>query len=286
MTTSIHRMAPLYEAKMAHQFDSRWATYEETDSIEDAGERRGGADFVPTPRYWISAAVLEDRLASRWGRGWLMGWRRIARSTDVRTVICPAVPRVGCTDKLVLNFSEHPIESLLVVYNSFVFDYLARQKAGGTQLDYYVLYQLPVPSPAGLSAELPGVGPPASVFRPRLLELTYTAWDMQPFAQDLDDHAPPFRWDEERRAVLRAELDAVCFHLYGIEDRDDVDYILGTFPIVSRKDVAKHGEERTRRLVLESYDAMTEARRTGVPFRSTLTPPPGEGPRHEPRTET
>ena len=71
----------------------------------------------------------------------------------------------------------------------------------------------------------------------RVLELTYTAWDMAPFARDLGDDGPPFRWDEERRFLLRAELDAAFFHLYGI-DRDDVDYIMETFPIVKRKDIA------------------------------------------------
>jgi hypothetical protein len=54
---------------------------------------------------------------------------------------------------------------------------------------------------------------------------------------------------------LRAELDAAMFHLYGIP-RDDVDYILDTFPIVRRKDEAKHGEYRTKRLILEAYDRL------------------------------
>ena len=50
---------------------------------------------------------------------------------------------------------------------------------------------------------------------------------LTPFAADLGDEGPPFRWDEERRFAMRAELDAAFFHLYGIE-RDDVDYIMAT----------------------------------------------------------
>jgi hypothetical protein len=106
-----------------------------------------------------------------------------------------------------------------------------------------------------------------------VLELTYTAWDMQPFARDLGYHGPPFRWDEERRFLLRCELDAAFFHLYGIE-REDVDYIMETFPIVKRKDEKAHGEYRTKRVVLEIYDAMRRAMDAGVPYQGSIEPAP------------
>ena len=86
---------------------------------------------------------------------------------------------------------------------------------------------------------------------------------------------PPFRWDEERRFLLRCELDAAYFHLYGIE-RDDVDYIMDTFPIVKRKDEAAHGEYRTKRVILEIYDEMAEAVRTGQLYKTRLDPPPAD----------
>src|SRR5436190_4906632 len=54
---------------------------------------------------------------------------------------------------------------------------------------------------------------------PRVLELTYTAWDLEPFARECGRPGPPFRWDDGRRSVLRCELDAAFFHLYlGPED--------------------------------------------------------------------
>jgi hypothetical protein len=99
----------------------------------------------------------------------------------------------------------------------------------------------------------------------RVIELAYTAWDMTALAQDLGYQGPPFAWDHERRFLLRCELDAAFFHLYGIE-RDDVDYIMETFPIVKRKDEAKHGEYRTKRVISEIYDAMARAMVTGVPY--------------------
>ena len=91
--------------------------------------------------------------------------------------------------------------------------------------------------------------------------------------------APPFRWDEERRFPMRAELDAAFFHLYGI-DRDDVDYVMETFPVVKKQGRAALRHLRTKELILEIYDAMAEAARTGKPYQTILDPPPGQGPRH------
>jgi hypothetical protein len=108
-----------------------------------------------------------------------------------------------------------------------------------------------------------------------VLELTYTAWDLQPFARDCGYDGPPFRWDPERRFLLRCELDAAFFHLYGIS-RDDAAYILDTFPIVRRKDEERFGEYRTQRVILEIYDALAESARTGQPYRTRLDPPPAD----------
>lgn len=105
-----------------------------------------------------------------------------------------------------------------------------------------------------------------------------------PFALDLGDDGPPFVWDLQRRALLRAELDAAYFHLYGLE-RHEVDHVLDTFPIVKRKDEARFGEFRTKRLVLECFDAMTSAMATGTPYATLLDPHAGHGPRHADRDE-
>ena len=110
----------------------------------------------------------------------------------------------------------------------------------------------------------------------RVLELTYTAYRPGAFATDCGYDGPPFRWDEERRFLLRCELDAAYFHLYGI-GRDDVDYILETFPIVKRKDEQAHGEYRTKRVILDIYDAMQQAMETGTPYHTRLDPPPAHG---------
>lgn len=128
---------------------------------------------------------------------------------------------------------------------------------------------------------------------PRVLELTYTAWDLAAFARDCGYDGPPFRWDEARRERLRAELDAAFFHLYlgtpadwaaGPEalraffptPRHAVDYIMETFPIVRRKDVKRHGNYRTKEMILHVYDRMQAAREAGTAYATILTPPPAD----------
>jgi hypothetical protein len=95
------------------------------------------------------------------------------------------------------------------------------------------------------------------------------------FARDLGWDGAPFRWNSDRRFLLRAELDAAFFHLYGIS-RDDVDYIMDTFPIVKRKDEAAHGDYRTKLRILDVYDQMQRAIDTGASYQTLLDPLPAD----------
>ena len=144
----------------------------------------------------------------------------------------------------------------------------------------FIWKQLPVPTPTMLE-------PHVFFITPRVLELVYTAYDMTPLARDLGDEGEPFHWNENRRAQIRAELDAFFFRLYGIDDRDDVDYILETFQTetggLKHNEIRDHGEYRTKRLVLAEYDRMAAADAAGVPYNSPLALPPGQGPRHPAR---
>ena len=161
--------------------------------------------------------------------------------------------------------------------NSIPFDFVARTKLGGTNLSDYITFQLPALHPDVYDSQVDWTKPNTvgTWMLRRIVELTYTAWDIQPFALDCGWSGPPFRWDEERRFLLRCELDAAYFHLYGIE-RDDVDYIMDTFPIVKRKDEQRHGEYRTKRVILEMYDEMKRAMDTGVPYATRLEPGPAD----------
>ena len=165
---------------------------------------------------------------------------------------------------------------MLANLNSFSLDFVARQKVAGLHLRGHYLAQLPI-IPHHRYAEqvrwLSSVNL-EDFIAPRVVELTYTAWDFEAFAEHCGYKAPPFRWDAGRSFALRCELDAAYFHLYGII-RDDVDYIMETFPIVKRKDEDEYGDYRTKRVILEIYDAMAEAIRTSQPYQTRLDPPPG-----------
>jgi hypothetical protein len=280
------RHLPLYEAKMLHHFNHRWGTYRgQTEAQANQGklpeaslEKLEDSCYTALPRYWVSSAEVQLRAPSSQG-AWFLGFRDITGATVLRTVIAAVLPAVAVSNKLpLLQFktNRHPF-ALGANLSSLALDYVGRQKMGGTSLNFFILKQLPVLPPE--TYDRPAPWHPghtlAQWLTPRVLELTYTAWDLEGFAADLGYSGPPFRWDDERRALLRAELDGCFFHLYGIE-RLDVDYIMGTFPIVERKDRAKHGEYRTKRLILEAYDAMAAASSAGTAYPTVLDPPPAD----------
>ena len=255
---------PLYEAKMIHQFDHRWATYTpEGDSRGVSVQEKADPELAVTPRYWVDAAEVEERLQDKgWHRGWLMGWRDICRATDERTVIASVVPRVGVGHTMPLamtDIAESRVAAMLANFSALVFDFVARVKVGGTHLTYSYLKQFPVLPPSRYTdADL-------AFIVPRVLELTYTAHDLAPWANDLGYDGSPFAFDPDRRARLRAELDAYYARLYGL-DRDELRYILDpadvmgedypseTFRVLKNNEQREFGEYRTRRLVLAAWD--------------------------------
>ncbi|MFG2100536.1 Eco57I restriction-modification methylase domain-containing protein [Micromonospora echinaurantiaca] len=282
------RMSPLYEAKMVHHFDHRYSTYDgATQEQLNKGtlprlDNTAHADptHLPAPRYWVAEAEIQERLAGRsWKHGWLLGWRDITNAANERTLISTVIPRTAVGHKFLLALPGVARPGLHANLSAFVLDYVVRQKLSGTSLGYFVFKQLPVLPPEKydeLAAWDPDGGTLDAWVSARVLELAYTAHDLMPYAHDLGYDGPPFRWDPARRELLRAELDAAYFHLYGI-DRDDVDYIMDTFKVVRQKDEAAHGEYRTKRLILDRYDAMSTAIRTGTSYKTPLDPPPSHG---------
>jgi type II restriction/modification system DNA methylase subunit YeeA len=251
---------PLYEAKLMHQFDHRFATYTEKGDTRDmTSEEKFSSSNLPLPRYWIAENKVEESLIQRdkegnvswyWDKSWLLCFRKTARSTDFRTSIVSPLPRRAVGDKAPLILSSvKDISPLIANLNTYVLDFSARQKIGGIDISNHYFQQFPVLPPSAFNP------PRLSFITTRVLELTYTAFDLTGFARDLNYPGHPFTWDDERRFWLRAELDALYFILYGIE-RDDVDYIMDTFPIVKRKDIAAHGAYRTKDAILAIYDEL------------------------------
>ncbi|MGH1370346.1 MAG: Eco57I restriction-modification methylase domain-containing protein [Maritimibacter sp.] len=248
---------PLYVGRMIHQFDHRAASVEVNEanlhnaalSGAVAQEQKADPDFVPTPQYWVPESEVD--LPS--GIEWTIAFRDIARATDARTMIATIAPKAGFGNKAPLLLPEDVdiyrscAELIVANLNSLALDFVARSKVHSTSVNWFIAEQFPMISPDKFESVRFGAQSAAEVVRQAVLELTYTAHDMAPFARDMGyvDAAgtvkPPFAWDEERRLVLRAKLDAVFFHLYGITDRDDIRYIYSTFPIVEREEKAAYG---------------------------------------------
>jgi hypothetical protein len=286
--------APLYEAKMLSFFDHRAA-----DSVRGAGSQR---QTVPSylsdaekddPQlevvslYWVSEFEVEQTISDVVTSEWLLGWADSTSATNLRSFVPCAIPRsaVGNKFPLALFADAQCAPEFLGVCSSLVFDYLVRQKLSGITLNYFIVKQFPIPSPTQLGVAAPWQSS-ASIsdeIRDRVRELTVTSWRMVPFARDMGDVGPPFRWLPARLEQIRAELDAMMVHVYGLE-RDEVDYVLDTFTVMRKYDERDHGEYRTKRLILEYYDLLASSISSGVGYVTPISPVPGDGPRHDEST--
>ena len=253
---------PLYEAKMIHQFDHRWATYEQSqDDARDVllDEKRDPA-FEVCPRYWVNVEAVLDKFDGASPK-YLMGWRDITNAIAVRTDIASVSPFSATGDTLLLfeTMKGGQLDAcLLADMNSYVHDWCARQKVGGVHLKYFTKKQLPSVSPDAYTQS------DIDFIVPRVLELTYTSSSLKPWAEALGYNGEPFKFDPERRAILRAELDARYAKLYGLNE-EELTYILDpsavygpdypseSFRVLKEKEIAEFGEYRTMRLVLEAF---------------------------------
>jgi hypothetical protein len=225
----------------------------------------------------MSARDLAKLLEGRWSAGWLLVWRKITRNTDERTFIPCVLPRVAVANSAITGFpGRGPAACLLANMSAFVFDYSVRQKLGGTNMLRFITEQLPVLPPEVYATDALVLDTPVTDWvESRVLELVFTSSDMKAFALEHGYEGPPFRWDPERRVLIRAELDGVFFHLYGL-DVEDVDYVMETFPVVKRRDEEKYGHYRTKALILDAYRRIADASVTGVPYETILDPPPAD----------
>ena len=282
------RCLPLYEAKMTQSWDHRAAdVVVSTSALQRQAQPRALSRIdhadpfrYAVPLYWVSEEECRAAMIKDWVRGWLLGFTNVTSPTNESTFLPTLIPFSGVGHSMSLIFPLGALESVCVLLSnlsSFAFDWVVRQKIGGVNLSFFIAKQLPVLSPETASSNESWLIDSSLVswIRPRVLELAYTAWDLQGFARDCGYDGPPFEWDDERRFLIRCELDAAFFHLYSIE-RDDVQYIMETFPIVKRKDEQKYGTYRTKDTILEIYDEMAESIRTGTPYQTRLDPPPAD----------
>ena len=196
---------------------------------------------------------------------WLQAFRGITNATDERTAVSGNIPSsaVGNSAPVMTYEYAHAIASTLVLgnLNSLVLDWAARLSVGGVNMNFYIVQQLPVLPPETHLKEACQKLRYVELIVPRVLELTYTSHELQPFAQDLGYDGPPFPYNEERRHCLKCELDAIFAHMYQL-DRTDLEWILDaqepsqSFPGLKRSELKEFGEYRTQRYVLQAYDQM------------------------------
>lgn len=345
------RYLPLYEGKMVQNYDHRAA---DVRISEEALQRKGQPDELSIqehcdplryviPHYWVKNEDCEHSMGKTQTIDWMLGFSNITSPTNARTFIPCIIPRSGVAHSFQLVLSDtSDAESIAFLYgilSLFILDFNLRQKIGGVNLSYFLVKQLPIIQLNGDSDLIQNSKSFKRVILARIMEISYTAWDMQPFALDCGYDGPPFIWDEERRFEIKCELDALFFHLYlgtqsdwgsspaqpaktavGPEQPDAistksnqgettprsaipkplttqtsplttyfptprhaVEYIMETFPIVKRKDEKEYGEYRTKRRILEIYDALTPLFESTSPsghlplttYHSPLDPPPG-----------
>jgi hypothetical protein len=243
------------------------------DALSDV--EKANPDRYPRPQFFVPLAATAANPYK-----WALGYKEITAPTNMRSMIVTLMPVAGFGNKVPLlipqaatpQVAARTASLLAANLNSFVLDFVLRQKLQGQTINLFILEQLPVIAPARFDERLPaafakavraaglmnGHHPHPTIADfvvPQVLALTYTAHDMASFASDLgyvDGSGrilPPFAWNEEERRARSAALDALFFYLYGL-DVDDAAYILDTFPIVRDQDERAFGCFRTKEHVL------------------------------------
>ncbi len=278
---------PLYEGKMVQMYDHRAA-----DVVVNAANLKRAAQQeainadekavsgrYPAPQYWVLASEVEKT----WGGEWCIAYKSVTAPSNMRTMIDAIVPKCGVGNSMAMLLPEVGCEAsyaawaplLMANLSSMVFDFALRQKVQGQNLNWFIVEQAVViaadrfdqPLPAAFAQAMRAAklmnglhsNPTVADFViPQVLALTYTAHDMAPFARDLGyvdakgEVLPPFVWNDEERRARRAALDALFFHLYGL-NADDAAYILDTFPIVREQDIKAFDRYRTKEDVLQYF---------------------------------
>ncbi len=267
-------------------------------------DQKQDSQFKIVPRYFIDKSIINPKNDKwNWRNKWYLAYRYISASTNERTAICSIIPSSVVSNSSYLIFIRVIIDLVLqkALINSLIFDFVARSKVN-LNFPPVILFQTPRITKSDINSRL------QKLIISKTIELSYTSWDIKAFADDLwldadedikaaikkqweenkaitgghewsppewceiDEEGcplPPFKWDEERRAVLKAELDAIYAKLYGLTteelcyilDPQDVygpDFPGETFRVLKDKETKLYGEYRTRRLVLEAWEKLNK----------------------------
>jgi hypothetical protein len=254
---------PIHEGEYGSQYDHRYATYEANSVRAVTLTEHCNPEFEPRFELVVSAKEYESIIG-----GWadmaapcILAFRRVSNSGNDRTSICTLLPRMPCTyGWIIVTGCNSQAQALLCAnFNSLVFDYLLRSNLSQPSIPQSTFQQMPTPPPSAYTES------DIAFIVPKVIELAYTSHSMAPFARALGYDGLPFAWNEERRAHLRADLDAWYALAYGLS-RDELRYVLDpkevmgadypseTFRVLQKSEIAKYREYRTARLVMAAYD--------------------------------
>lgn len=264
--TRVGDALPLYEAKMFWHFDHRWANATESTDNQISDEMKANPDLAARSRFFVARSEVDAKLNSRgWNKDWLLAYRNVSDSRNERTFVASIIPRcaVGNSATVLTVDTKHVAKvcCFLANANSIVFDFAVRQKVPAMNVNAFMVEQFPFLTPDQYE--------PADVsfITERVVELVCTASDMHNFAIEYGGSGQLYSWNADRRAVLRAELDARIAKLYGLTT-DDLRYLLDptnvmgdgypseTFRVLQDNERKKYGEYRTARLVIAAWNQL------------------------------
>ncbi|UZO77867.1 hypothetical protein M8120_08155 [Microcystis aeruginosa str. Chao 1910] len=207
---------PLYEGKMIHQFTHRYAL----------------------PKYWLDEKEARQALLKRGEvdkgqildyQTYRLGFRSIARNTDIRTLIVGTIPKnVFCGNSILvssdISISNTELIFLEAILNSLIIDFCARQKVSAN-INMFYIYQLPIPRLKEGDKYFQEIVENAA-------KLICTTEEFDQLAKEvgIGSHKNGVTEEGERMAI-RAKLDAIVAHLYELT-LTEFQHILTTFPLV------------------------------------------------------
>lgn len=254
---------PLYEGKMYDAFDHRCADVETTDNVARPGqpvllsseEHASPTRFVQ-PQFWVRKVDVDTMCQWSQGRSWFLTFKDVTSPTNSRTCISTILPYLAVANSSpILHLPHASARELACVcgyLNSFALDYIARQKISSLHLNFFIVKQLPFPDFSEYMQPSPWC-PSMNLLdwiAVRVVQLVCTSMDVLSFAEDCAVEGAPFKWDVEQRWTMRCELDAAFFWLFGCSI-EDVEYILDTFPVIRKRELAAWGNYRTKERIVE-----------------------------------
>ena len=247
---------PLYEAKLFHQYDHRFSTFitDSDNSVYSTSIQKTDTNFCVKPKSFAPESIMVSKNEKwKWEYNWYLAYRVISSATNERCSIASIIPKSIVSNSAFLIFINDLNDLIIHLgnMNTFSFDFTVRAKVT-LNFPPVILEQCPCIKSEHISESI------LEEIKARVLKLTYTSTDLNDFGKAFE-LTIPHQWNDKERFQLQSELDAIYAHLYSLE-KEEMDYILETFPIVKRKDIAKYGSYRTKETILQLYDEFSWVR--------------------------